>query len=205
VTGQRRVAVGGGGARRVGRSGATLRRMPVWVSLLRAINLGSHNKVSMPVLRGLLEQAGFEEVRTYVQSGNIVTRSSHRSADTVARLVRDLVADHFTVDTPVVVRSPAQLRAVLTWNPFPEAAAEHPKVVMVHHLLETPKPPDVAALLAERVPEQMAVRGDEVVIDYGDHIHGSTVTPTWLSRRLKVEGTARNWRTLTALVEMTSG
>jgi uncharacterized protein (DUF1697 family) len=179
--------------------------MPVWVSLLRAVNLGSLNKVSMPVLRGLLEQAGFDEVRTYVQSGNVVTRSSHRSADRVARLVGDIVAENFSVDTPVAVRSPAQLRAVLEWNPFPEAAAEHPKVLTVCHLLETPKPPDVDALLAETVPEQVAVRGDEVVIDYGDHIHGSKVTPAWLSRRLKVEGTARNWRTLTALVDMTSG
>ena len=54
--------------------------MAVWISLLRAVNLGARNKVSMPVLRGLLEQAGFDEVRTYVQSGNIVTRSSQGSA-----------------------------------------------------------------------------------------------------------------------------
>ena len=55
------------------------------------------------------------------------------------------------------------------------------------------------------MPEQIAVRGDEVVIDYADSVHGSKVTPVWLARRLKVEGTARNWRTLTALVDMTSG
>ena len=178
--------------------------MPVWVSLLRAINLGSHNKVSMPVLRGLLEQAGFDDVRTYVQSGNIITRSPHRSPDKVAGLIGGIVAEHFSVDTPVAVRSPAQLRAVLAWNPFPEAAAERPKLVTVCHLLETPKPPDVEALLAEDVAEPVAVRGDELVIDYAEGSHGSKVTPAWLTRRLKVEGTARNWRTLTALVDMTA-
>jgi uncharacterized protein (DUF1697 family) len=178
--------------------------MPVWVSLLRAVNLGARNKVSMPVLRELLEQAGFDEVRTYVQSGNIVTRSSHRSPDKVSAVIAAIIAEHFDVDTPVVVRSPQQLRAVLEWNPFPQAAAERPKLVTVCHLLETPKPPDVEALLAEDVPEPIAVRGAELVIDYADNIHGSKVTPAWLSRRLKVEGTARNWRTLSALVEMTS-
>lgn len=178
--------------------------MPVWVSLLRAVNLGARNKVSMPVLRELLEQAGFDEVRTYVQSGNIVTRSSHRSPDKVAAVIGGIIAEHFDVDTPVVVRSPQQLRAVLEWNPFPQAAAERPKLVTVCHLLETPKPPDVEALLAEDVPEPIAVRGDELVIDYADGSHGSKVSPAWLARRLKVEGTARNWRTLTALVEMTT-
>jgi uncharacterized protein (DUF1697 family) len=178
--------------------------MTVWVSLLRAVNLGARNKVPMPRLREVLEQAGFDEVRTYVQSGNIVTRSSHRNPDKVAALIADVVAEHFAVDTPVAVRSPKQLRAVLEWNPFPDAAAERPKLVSVVHLLETPKPPDVDALLAEDVPEPIAVRGDELVIDYAESIHGSKVTPAWLARRLKVEGTARNWRTLTALVDMTS-
>jgi uncharacterized protein (DUF1697 family) len=55
------------------------------------------------------------------------------------------------------------------------------------------------------VPEPIAVRGDELVIDYAGGSHSSKVTPAWLTRRLKVEGTARNWRTLTALVDMTSG
>jgi uncharacterized protein (DUF1697 family) len=178
--------------------------MPVWVSLLRAINLGSRNKVSMSVLRGLLEQAGFQDVRTYVQSGNIITRSSHRSPDAVAAAIGSIVAEHFAVDTPVAVRSPAQLRAVLEWNPFPEAAAERPKLVTVCHLLATPKPADVEGLLGETGTEPIAVRGDEVVIDYANGSHSSKVTPAWLSRRLKVEGTARNWRTLTALVEMTT-
>ena len=178
--------------------------MPVWVSLLRAVNLGARNKVSMPVLRGLLEQAGFDEVRTYVQSGNIVTRSSHRSSDKVSGVIGGIIAEHFDVDTPVAVRSPQQLRAVLEWNPFPQAAAERPKLVTVCHLLRTPKPVDVEALLAENVSEPIAVRGDEVVIDYAAGSHSSKVSPAWLARRLKVEATARNWRTLTALVEMTS-
>lgn len=178
--------------------------MAVWVSLLRAVNLGSRNKVPMPLLRDRLEQAGFDEVRTYVQSGNVITRSSHRSREKVAALVGGIVAEHFDVDTPVAVRSPGELRAILDWNPFPESAAEHPRLVQVCHLLETPEQAAVENLLSERVRERIAVRGDEVVIDYGDGIQGSKVSPDWLSRRLGVEGTARNWRTLATLVEMTS-
>ncbi len=77
--------------------------MPVWVSLLRGINLGSHNQVNLPRLREALAGAGFAEVRTYVQSGNVVTTSGHRS-DRVAAAVRDVVREHFRLDVPVVVR-----------------------------------------------------------------------------------------------------
>ncbi|HLK94315.1 MAG TPA: DUF1697 domain-containing protein [Nocardioidaceae bacterium] len=178
--------------------------MAVWVCLLRAVNLGARNKVSMPVLRSLLEQAGFDEVRTYVQSGNVIARSSHRSRDRVAALVSSTVAEHFGVDTPVVVRTPQELRAVLDWNPFPDAAAQRPQLVQVCHLLASPEPAGVEAVLAADVPEQIAVRGEEVVVDYGQSIQSSKVSPAWLARRLGVDGTARNWRTLTALVEMTA-
>src|SRR5882672_7260765 len=107
--------------------------MAVWVSLLRAINLGPRNKVNMPALRTALEEAGFADVRTYVQSGNVITRSSHRSEARVSADVHDVVREHFGIDVAVVVRTPTQLRDVLRWCPFPEAA-EHPTRVHVVHL-----------------------------------------------------------------------
>ena len=179
--------------------------MAVWVSLLRGINLGSHNKVSMPTLRAALVDAGFRDVRTYLQSGNVVTTSPHRSPDKVAALVRGVVESRFGIDVPVVVRSPEQLRGVLEWNPFPDAAVQRPKLVQVMHLFATPDAADVEALLAVPVsPERIAARESEVVVDYVDNIHGSSVTGPWLARRLGgVDATARNWRTLTALCELT--
>jgi len=181
--------------------------MTVWVSLLRGINLGARNKVPMPSLREALAAAGLRDVRTYVQSGNVVSRSAHRSATAVARVVHDVVADEFDLDIPVLARTPAELAAALEWNPFPDAAAERPKLVHVTHLFEKPRPADVEQLLAAAapLPERVAIRGLEVVVDTGVGIHGSTVHGAWLSKRLGgIDGTARNWRTLTALVEMTA-
>ncbi len=181
--------------------------MPVWVSLLRGINLGARNKVPMPALREALTAAGFVGVQTYVQSGNVVTSSTHRSRERVGALVRDVVATSFGVDTPVVVRRPAELAAVLAWDPFPDAAAERPKLVQVTHLVDTPAPSDVEVLLAalEGMRERVAVRGPEVVVDYVEGIQASKVQGAWLAKRLGgVDGTARNWRTLTALCELTA-
>jgi uncharacterized protein (DUF1697 family) len=179
--------------------------MTVWVSLLRGINLGARNKVSMPVLREALTAAGLSEVRTHLQSGNVISQSRHRSAESVAALVRSVVAETFGIDVPVLARSPRQLREVWEWNPFPDAAEQRPKLVQVLHLFATPDPTRLAALLAEDVaPERLAARGQEIVVDYVDTVHGGTVQGTWLSRRLgDVEVTARNWNTLSALVRLT--
>ncbi|MDQ3326088.1 MAG: DUF1697 domain-containing protein [Actinomycetota bacterium] len=181
--------------------------MAVWVSMLRGINLGARNRVPMPALRDALVAADFEDVQTYVQSGNIITSSGHRSRDKVAALVREVVATNFYVDVPVVVRSPAELTSVLAWNPFPDAAAERPKLVQVTHLVTTPAPGDVEILLSavENMRERIAVRGPEVAVDYVEGIQTSKVQGAWLAKRLGgVDGTARNWRTLTALCELTA-
>lgn len=178
--------------------------MAVWVSLLRGINLPKHNRVSMPLLREALAGAGFSEVRTLVASGNIVARSGHRSEAAVAAAVRAVVKDSFDVDVPVVVRTPAQLRAVLAWCPFPERAAEEPKMVHVVHLPDRPDAKAIKEMLAADVaPDAVAAKGREVVLCYGKSMRESRIPRVKAVERVIADGTARNWRTLTALVEMT--
>ena len=176
--------------------------MPTWVALLRAVNLGAHNKVSMPKLREVLTDAGFTAVKTYVNSGNVVLDSPLRSAAKVGRQVHDVIAEQFGVDTPVMMRTGAQLAAVLEWNPFPDAAADHPKLVAVLHLSGEPQAAAVETLLAgDYAPVRVAHRGAEVVIDWHDRSGRPSVDRAL--KKLGVEATARNWRTLTALVELT--
>jgi uncharacterized protein (DUF1697 family) len=103
--------------------------MAVWVSLLRGINLGARNKVNMNRLRDALAAAGFADVRTYVQSGNVITSSGHLGPEPVGQAVRAVVREHFDLDVPVVLRSPQQLRDVLGWCPFPQDAAARPTAV----------------------------------------------------------------------------
>lgn len=179
--------------------------MPVWVSLLRGVNLGARNQVNMPKLRIALEEAGFEAVRTYVQSGNVVTKSRHRNPKKVADEVRSVVADTFGVDVPVVVRSPAELRALLDWNPFPDDTAARPTAVHLIHLVGDPPADQVEALTAtDYSPDELVVRGREVALCYAETSQRRRLQPAALLKRLGVDGTARNWRTLQALVELTS-
>lgn len=177
--------------------------MPTWVCLLRAVNLGSHHKVNMAALRAALADAGYGDVRTYVQSGNVVLTSRARSPRTVADGVHRVLLDSFAIDTPVLVRTPAQLRAVAEWDPFAEQAAERPTSVHVLHLDGEPDPAALATLLGtDWGADRVAARGREVVIAYGETMHDSRLQHAALLKRLSVTGTARNWRTLLALVDL---
>lgn len=176
--------------------------MATWVALLRAVNLGARNKVPMPELRTALEAEGFTAVRTYVNSGNVVFDSTLRSPAKVGQQVHDVILDQFGVDTPVIMRTGAQLAAVLDWNPFPDGAAERPHLIAVLHLSGEPEAGRVTELLAgDYAPIRVAHRGEEVVVDWYDR-YGRPAVDKAL-RKLAVDATARNWRTLTALVEMT--
>jgi uncharacterized protein (DUF1697 family) len=120
--------------------------------------------------------------------------------------VATVVREEFGLDVPVVVRTPAQLRAVLDWCPFPEDAVARPTAVNVLHLTAEPAAGRVADLLAEDwSPDGIAARGCEVVVRYDEVMHRSRLQHAVVLKRLGVDGTARNWRTLQALVELAEG
>ncbi|MGH9303692.1 MAG: DUF1697 domain-containing protein [Acidimicrobiales bacterium] len=177
--------------------------MQTWVCLLRAVNVGSHNKVPMAALRKAMEAAGFEEVRTYLQSGNLVARSAFGDPFEVGEDVARLVRSELGVDTPVIVRGASELAGVVEKNPFIEAARDRPRFLHVVFLAGTPQADRVALLHGHDLSSgSCLVDGDHLYVDYQQGVHASKLTPQFLSRLLQVDGTARNWRTVLALDEM---
>jgi uncharacterized protein (DUF1697 family) len=178
--------------------------MRTWVCLLRAINLGARNKVPMPRLREVLTAAGLSDVRTYVQSGNVVVRSA-LAAEQVSALVHDVTADEFGVDAAVIVRDVARLRVVVTENPFAAAGADRPHLVRVIFLADEPAAEGVALLAGDaRLREVSRVVGDHVYVDYADGARSNPRTAAFFERTLQVQGTERNWRSVLALHSMTA-
>jgi uncharacterized protein (DUF1697 family) len=177
------------------------------VALLRGINLGPTRRVPMPALRELLSGAGFEDVRTYVQSGNIVLsydRSHDGSPESVARRIEGLIAEEFGFDVPVVVRTRNELADVVALNPLGDVA-DNPKRYQVT-FLQSELPAETAARLeALRVdPEQIVIAGREL---YTWHPEGVARSKLWARTAATkglggVVGTARNWTTVTTLLEM---
>jgi uncharacterized protein (DUF1697 family) len=171
---------------------------------LRGINLGARNRIGMPALREVLESAGFENVRTYLQSGNVVLSSS-ASPDRVARTCEQQITSAFGLEIPVVVRTRAELRKVVQRNPL-GAVAVNPKRYQVSFMRAKPDA-DVLRKLEKAVvaPEQFVVVGREL---YAWHPKGVARSRLWAllaGRGLGVTATARNWTTVTKLLELVEG
>ncbi|TML33020.1 MAG: DUF1697 domain-containing protein [Actinobacteria bacterium] len=171
------------------------------IVLLRGVNLGSTNRVPMPKLRAALEEAGFEDVATYVQSGNVVL-SSGDSAPQVARTCERVIKQEFGLEVPVVVRTRAQLARIVKRNPLGKAAT-NPKRYQVSFLEKKPTAALVRKLEKVAAPaEQVVAAGREI---YAWHPEGVARSKLWAAlagKRLGVTATARNWTTVTKLLEL---
>lgn len=171
------------------------------IVLLRGINLGARNRISMPELRDALENAGYEDVRTYLQSGNVVL-TSKKSAKTVARECEHVIADRFGLEIDVVARTRNELAKVVERNPLGRVA-KNPKRYQVSFLAAKPRPKLVRKLADAAVPpEKLVSIGREL---YAWHPKGVARSKLWAQlagEGLGVTATARNWTTVTKLLEL---
>ena len=171
------------------------------IVLLRGINIGSRNRIAMPELRNVLEAAGFDDVRTYVQSGNAVL-SSGKSAAEVARACERQIATSFGLDIDVIVRTRAQLAKVVERNPLAEVATE-PKRYQVSFLSGKPSAEVMRKLEdAAAAEERVVLAGREIYAWHPEGIGRSRLWTLLAGRGLGVTATARNWTTVTTLLEL---
>jgi uncharacterized protein (DUF1697 family) len=173
------------------------------IVLLRGINLGPNKRVSMPDLRQVLgaSGSGFSDVRTYVQSGNVVLGSKAKPA-TVEKKARKLIRAAVGFDVDVVVRTRDELAAVVERNPLGKVASE-PRRYQVSFLSDEPDPEVVRKLEEACVePEALEVIGREI---YAWHPEGVARSKLWTAlagKGLGVTATARNWSTVVKLLAM---
>jgi uncharacterized protein (DUF1697 family) len=171
------------------------------ILLLRGINLGAHKRVAMPELRALLADAGFEDVRTYVQSGNIVLLSDAPVSEVTPEAER-LIAERFGFEVDVIGRSAAELAEVVRRNPLADVAT-NPKRYQVCFLEAEPESGAFDRVATAAVePEQVVAIGREVYAWHPDGIGRSKLWTKLAGNGLGVRGTARNWTTVTTLLEM---
>jgi uncharacterized protein (DUF1697 family) len=171
------------------------------IVLLRGVNIASRNRIAMGDLREALEEAGFEDVSTYVQSGNVVLTST-ASAKRVRSDVERLLADRFDLDVKVVVRTGAQLAAVVKRNPFGKVAT-NPKLYQVTFLEKAPAAEVLRKLEAAAAgKEQVAHIGRELYAWHPDGVARSKLAALMAGKGLGVTATARNWTTVTKLLEL---
>ena len=169
------------------------------VSLLRGVNVGGHNLLSMARLRALYVTLGCDDVETYLQSGNVVYRRGRDPAG-VARSVEAAIKRELGLDVRVVTRTHADLRAVVAADPFPGADPSR-RIVM---FLAGPPGREIAKELGHVTlgADEAMLIGNELHLHCPDGIGDSKLPGLLSEKRLGVAATARNWRTTTRLLEM---
>jgi uncharacterized protein (DUF1697 family) len=169
------------------------------LALLRGINVGGKNKLPMRDLSALFVEAGCENVRTFIQSGNVIFTASASVAARLAAVIAAQISERFGYRTPVILRTAQQLRDVVLNNPFPHGE----EGLHVMFLADRPAEAKVAALDPDRSPPDVfVVRGQEIYLQLPNGAARSKLTNAWFDSKLTTISTFRNWRTVTKLLEM---
>lgn len=178
--------------------------MPTFIALLRAVNLGSHNKVSMADLKALVTKLGMANAQSLLQSGNLVFETAARATAPLEKLLEATAAKTLGLQTDFFVRTGAEWQQAIADNPFPKQARLDPGHTVLMCLKEAPPPAAVKAL-------QAAITGREVVQAKGRHAYflypdgmgTSKLTIKLIEKKLGTTGTARNWNTVLKLGALT--
>lgn len=172
------------------------------IALLRGLNLGPHNRIKMPELTHLFEEAGCREVRTYIQSGNVLFSAPAAVLARVPQRVEAALAAR-EVNSPVVLRSAAELAAIVAGNPFEGAP---PKSLHVGFLAASPTKAAVASLDPNRSPpDAFVLKGRELYLSLPNGAARSKLTTAYFDAKLKTLTTVRNWNTVRELARLANG
>ncbi|MXY78615.1 MAG: DUF1697 domain-containing protein [Chloroflexi bacterium] len=179
--------------------------MSVSVALLRGINVGGKNRLPMKELAAMFVEAGCDDVRTYIQSGNVLFRAGSAPAADIPSLISASILDRFGYRVPVVTRTARELEEIVHRNPFPQAGAEADKL-HVAFLAEQPDDAQMDALDPNRSPgDEFAVSGREIYLHCPNGLARTKLTNSYFDSTLSTTSTMRNWKTVRKLLELATG
>lgn len=175
----------------------------VVISMLRGVNVGGHHKIKMDALKALYEALGFGNVQTYVQSGNVVFTTDERDLARLAMRIEDGIEEQFGFRPNVILRTASDLREVIRRNPFAGRADVAPGHLIVTFLASDPGQDARDKVLTISLdPEELAFGVREHYIHFPNGMGQSKLPGAAIERALRTPGTARNWNSVTKMLEM---
>jgi len=177
--------------------------MTVFVSMLRGVNVGGHNKIKMEALRTLCGSLSFSDAQTLIQSGNVVFRAKEKDPLRVARKIGDAIEKKFKFRPTVIVRTTSELREAIAQNPFAARSDINPSKLLVTFLAADPGADKRGEALAMNVtPEEMHIVGRELYIYFQNGMGKTKLSMPKIEKLLQTAGTGRNWNTVQKLLAM---
>ncbi|HNB51237.1 MAG TPA: DUF1697 domain-containing protein [Anaerolineales bacterium] len=179
--------------------------MTTYISLLRGINLGAHYKIKMPDLTALYESLGLTNVQTYVQSGNVVFTSEETDHARLEEAIKAKIEEVYGYNVPILVLAAEELRRIAQANPFLTERNANPAHLHVTFLAAPPDAERVRGFVPPKSGEDEFILAGRAIYLLCPNGYGQTkLTNNLFENKWKVQATTRNWRTVSALVEMVS-
>lgn len=176
--------------------------MARYIALLRGINVGGNKKVPMAQLKALLEGLGYCEVSTLLQSGNAVFTTKAKKPTLVVKEIEAAISKELGFDVAVVIRTRDELAEAIKANPL-KGAEDAPSQFLVTFLSDVPDPKKLAAIDPEAyAPDEFKVVGLQIYARFPNGIHQSKLAVVLMGKKLGVTPTARNWNTVTKLLQL---
>jgi uncharacterized protein (DUF1697 family) len=177
--------------------------MPILISMLRAVNVGGHSKIKMDALRALYASLKFENPQTYLQSGNVIFKTSERKLAVVAKRIQSGIEKKFACRTDIILRTTTELRGVVARNPFAKRSNIEPSKLLVAFLASDPGDAARKTLQAQKfAPEELHVSGRELYIYFPNGMGKSKLPWPRIYKILNTLGTGRNWNSVTKILEI---
>ena len=174
----------------------------IYVGLFRGINVGGKNQIQMRELTAMFLSHGCDDVRTYIQSGNVLFRSSAALAERIPDLIRDEIGSALGFAPPILLRSAKEIAEVIRHNPFLTCGAPE-ETLHVMFLANPPSEQQLGELDPLRSPtDTFVARGKEVYLHLPSGVARTKLTNIYFDSKLATTSTSRNWRTVTKLHEL---
>lgn len=179
--------------------------MKRFIALLRAINVGGYRKIKMQDLRDMFEKMGFENVQTYIQSGNVIFDSDETNHKKLSQSIKDQIKSDFGHDVPVMIRTRNNFKHLINNNPF-DAQDEDPFQLYVTFFLETPSKEKQQELknLSTDIEKYEFYNGELFSLINKKTNQKPNFSNNYVEKIIEIPGTGRNWRSVNKIFEMAS-
>lgn len=177
-----------------------------YISILRGINVGGKRKILMADLKELYQSLGFENIITYIQSGNVIFESKKKNGQTIfTKKIKEAISEKYGFDVPVIIRSVEEIKNIFETNPFLKKENVQVENLCVTFLSEIPSDENLEKINSyDYSPDLFQIIEDNVFIFIEGKYHQSKLTNNFFEKKLKVSATTRNWKTVNKLLELSS-
>jgi uncharacterized protein (DUF1697 family) len=177
--------------------------MPIWISMLRGVNVGAHNRIKMDALREVYASLKVRQIQSYVQSGNVIFQAKEKNPAALAKKIQNAIERAFGFRPEVILRSTDELRKAIAANPFAGRRDVEPGKLLITFLAADPGDDGRAAIASLKdYPEELHLKGRELYIYFPDGSGKSKLPWSKVEKLFKTQGTARNWNSAMKMLEM---